>query len=129
MRAAAVFVTLLASAGVATGATLDLPGNYGSPQGCKYLQDQSLWEEGVTVLTPTHYQDFVTWCDYVQVLQANDGSRIVTMLCGHEGEEEQTIDVVRVTKVDGRDAYGIFHATGGRWAELAACTPRNEQGR
>lgn len=129
MREVAALVALLVSAGVAASATLDLPGNYGSPEGCSYLKDQSLWEEGVSVLTPTYYKDFVTWCEYVQVLPASDGSRIVTMLCGHEGDGEQTIDIVRVARAANGDAYGVFSATGELWAELAACAPRNEQGR
>ncbi len=129
MRAVSVVAALFASVGVAAGATLDLPGDYGSPEGCRYLKDQTLWEEAVTVLTPAYYKDFVTWCEYVQVLPASDGSSIVTMLCGHEGEGEQTIDLVRIAKADNADAYRIFHATGGLWAELAACERKNDQGR
>ena len=123
MRAGAAFAALLASAGVAASATLDLPGNYGSPEGCEYLRDSTSWQEGLTLLTPTRYKDFVTDCEFVQVLPASDGSRIVTMLCQQE-LDVQTIEMVRVVKVADRDAYGIFTATGDRWAELAACEPK-----
>ena len=123
MRASATFAALFASAGVAAGATLDLPGNYGSPEGCAYLIDSTSWQEGLTLLTPTRYKDFVTDCEHVQVLPASDGSRIVTMLCQQE-LDVQTIEMVRVVKAADRDAYGIFTATGDRWAELAACEPK-----
>jgi hypothetical protein len=120
MRAGATFAALLASVSVAAGATLNLGGDYGSPEGCSYLKDQTLWGEAVTVLTPTYYKDFVTSCEFIEVLPASDGSSIVTMLCMQE-EGEQTIDLVRVVKAENGDAYGLYNATGGRWAELAAC--------
>ena len=120
MHVGTAFAALLASVGVAAGATLDLGGDYGSPEGCRYLKDHTLWEEAVTVLTSTQYKDFVTSCEYVQVLPASDGSRIVTMLCQQE-LDMQTIEIVRVVKAANRDAYGIFSATGDRWAELSAC--------
>ena len=120
IRAGAAFAALLASAGVAASATLDLGGDYGSPEGCEYLKDPTMWQEALTVLTPTKYKDFVTECEYVQVLPASDGSRIVTMLCQQE-LDVQTIEMVRVVKAADRDAYGIFTAKGDRWAELDAC--------
>ena len=123
IRAGAAFAALLASAGVAASATLDLGGDYGSPEGCAYLKEPALWQEAVSVLTPTQYKDFVTSCEYVQVLPASDGSRIVTMLCQQE-LDVQTIEMVRVVKAADRDAYGIFTAQGDRWAELDACEPK-----
>ncbi|MCV3241145.1 hypothetical protein [Mesorhizobium sp. ZC-5] len=119
MRLAFAAVALL-TAGAAAAATLDLPGVYGSPEGCKYLKDQTLWEEAVTVLTSTQYKDFVTECEYVQVLPASDGSRIVTMLCQQE-LDVQTVEIVRVVKTPNGDAYRLFNAEGGRLAELSAC--------
>ena len=123
MRAGLVLAGLLFPLGVASGATLDLPGDYGSPQGCKYLEDSTQWEEAVTVLTPTFYKDFVTSCEYVQVLPASDGSRIVTMLCQQE-LDMQTVDVVRVAKAEDRDAYHLFNAAGAQLVVLAACEPQ-----
>ena len=120
MRAVSAFAALLASAGVAASATLDLGGDYGSPEGCEYLKDPTMWQEALTVLTPTKYKDFVTECEYVQVLPASDGSRIVTMLCQQE-LDVQTVEIVRVVKTPNGDAYRLFNAEGGRLAELSAC--------
>ena len=121
MRPLATFAALLASAGVAASATLDLPGDYGTAEGCRYLKDPTRWEEAVTVLTPSQYKDFVTACEYVQVLPAGDGSRIVTLLCQQE-LDVTTIDIWRVVKAPDRDAYSIFSAAGDRLvAELRPC--------
>ena len=121
IRAGAAFAALLASAGVAASATLALGGDYGSPEGCAYLKEPALWQEAVSVLTPTQYKDFVTSCEYVQVLPASDGSRIVTMLCQQE-LDVQTVEIVRVVKTPNGDAYRLFNAEGGRLAELSACS-------
>lgn len=121
MRAAAMVVALLGSAGVATGATLELPGAYGTPEGCRYLDDRSQWEEAVTALTPTEYKDFVTACEFVQVLPSRDGSHIVTALCEQE-LDVTTIETWRVARAPDRDAYSIFNAAGDRLAgELGRC--------
>lgn len=120
MRVAAFAIALLIP-GLAAAATLDLPGDYGTPEGCRYLKDRTQWEEAVTALTPTEYRDFVTACEYVQVLPAGDGSRVVTLLCQQE-VDVMTIDIWRVVKTPDRDAYGIFNAAGDRLvAELSKC--------
>lgn len=122
-RTCSTIALMLASCGFTAAATLDLGGDYGSPEGCKYLKDPAQWQEAVSVLTPTQYKDFVTSCEFLQVLPAGDGSRVVTMLCQQE-LDVQTIDVVRVVKAENADAYLIFNAAGGRLAELAACEPK-----
>lgn len=112
---------LLLTTGVAASATLDLPGDYGSPEGCRYLKDRTQWEEAVTVLTPDQYKDFVTACEFVQVLPAGDGSRIVTLLCQQE-LDVMTIDIWRVVRTPDRDVYSIYNEAGDRLvAELAKC--------
>ncbi len=117
----APLVALIASGSVTAAATLDLPGSYGTPEGCIYLKDRTQWGEPVTVLTPTEYKDFVTACEYVQVLPAGDGSRIVTLLCQQE-LDVTTIETWRVAKSPDQDAYSIFNAAGDRLVgELAAC--------
>jgi hypothetical protein len=121
MRGAAVLAALVASAGIAAAATLDLPGDYGTPEGCSYLKDRTQFGEAVTVLTPTEYKDFVTACEYVQVLPAGDGSRIVTLLCQQE-LDVTTIETWRMARSPDRDAYSVFNAAGDRLvAELSRC--------
>ena len=127
MRAIVAFAFLIASAGVAASVTLDLPGDYGSPAGCRYLKDRTQWEEGVTALTPTEYKDFVTACEFIQVLPASDGSRIVTLLCQQE-LEVMTIELWRVVKTPDRDTYSIYNHAGDRLvSELTACQKSNER--
>ena len=121
MRASLAAVALFATAAVAAGATLDLPGDYGTPEGCRYLKDRTQWEEAVTALTRTEYKDFVAACEFLQVLPARDGSRIVTSLCQQE-LDVMTIDIWRVVKSPDRDAYSIYNQAGDRLvAELNRC--------
>ena len=126
-----IAVTILATlmSGAVSAATLDLTGTYGSPAGCKYAADGEYGDDSVSVLDAEHYENFVTWCEFVQVAKARDGSSVVTMLCGHEGEDYQTIDTVRIAKATEADAYRIFLHSGELWAEVSRCTPKNEQGR
>lgn len=120
MRLALAAIAVL-TVGAAAAATLDIQGDYGTPEGCRYLKDRTQWEEAVTVLTPTEYKDFVTACEFVQVLPAGDGSRIVTLLCQQE-LDVMTIDIWRVVRAADRDAYSIYNNAGDRLvAELPAC--------
>jgi hypothetical protein len=120
MRLALTAIAFLA-AGAVQAATLDIAGDYGTPAGCKYLKDHTQWEEGVTTLTPNEYKDFVTICEYLQVLPAGDGSRIVTLLCQQE-LDVVTIDIWRVVQVPDHDAYSIYNQAGDRLVgELARC--------
>lgn len=125
--AAALLAFLMACA--AHAATLDIQGTYGSPAGCKYAADGEYGDEEVSILDSEHYENFVTWCEFVQVLKARDGSNIVTMLCGHEGDEMQTIEMVRIVKTQEGDAYSMFHASGEPWDSVALCEPKNAAGR
>ena len=111
--------------GAAGAASLDINGTYGTPAGCKYAADGIYGDEEVSILDAEHYENFVTYCEFVQVLRARDGSSIVTLLCGHEGDEAQTVDLVRIVKSSDADAYTIFHATGDPWATVARCEGPN----
>lgn len=128
MRIAAALFAILTS-GAASAATLDIAGTYGAPAGCKYAADGIYGDEEVSILDAEHYENFVTWCEFVQVLKARDGSSIVTLLCGHEGDEMQTIEMIRVVKAADRDGYNMFHSSGEPWDSVALCTPKNEAGR
>jgi hypothetical protein len=125
--ATALFAILLS--GAASAASLDITGTYGTPAGCKYAADGIYGDEGVSILDAEHYENFVTWCEFVQVLKARDGSSIVTLLCGHEGDAMQTIEMIRVVKATEGDTYDMFHSSGEPWDSVALCRPKNEQGR
>ncbi len=121
MRAAIVLLIAFATIQAASAATLGIEGTYGSPAGCKYAADGVYGDEDVSILDNEHYENFVTWCEFVQVLPARDGSRIVTLLCGHEGDAAQTIEQVRIVKATEGDAYDLFSANGDPWASVAKC--------
>ncbi|MGE0503085.1 MAG: hypothetical protein AB7I79_19665 [Rhizobiaceae bacterium] len=121
MRSLLMVMAILACAGGSAAASLDIEGTYGSPAGCKYAADSVYGDETVTVLDAEHYENFVTYCEFVQILPARDGSHIVTMLCGHEGDEAQTIEQVRIAKAAEGDAYNLFHASGEPWDSVTRC--------
>lgn len=121
MRSAAVVVLLLGTVAASSAATLGIDGTYGSPAGCKYAADGVYGDEEVSILDNEHYENFVTWCEFVQVLPARDGSKIVTLLCGHEGEGAQTIEWIRAVKAAEGDAYDLFSASGDPWDSVARC--------
>ena len=106
---------------VGFSASLDIDGTYGTPAGCKYAADNIYGDESVSVLDAEHYENFVTYCEFVQVLPARDGSKIVTLLCGHEGDAAQTIDFIRIVKKPEGDAYDLFHSSGELWDSVARC--------
>ncbi len=129
MRTVLAALPVLLLAGGAAAASLDIVGTYGSPAGCKYAADGQYGDESVVILDAEHYENFVTHCSFVQVLTASDGSKIVTLLCGHEGDEALTVEMARIAKAAQGDAYAMFSAQGDLWDEVSRCGPVNDGGR
>lgn len=123
MRAAAALVAFFA-AGAAAAGPLELPGNYGTPAGCRYLVEYDYGDDSAMSLTSEGIEAFATGCEFLSALPARDGSSVVTALCSHEGEEYRTIDMLRVARAHERDAYDIFHSNGDLWATLPSCEAR-----
>lgn len=111
-------------AGPAAAARLDLDGAYGNAAGCHYLATNVYGDDSVVMLTPDSFETFVTSCEFLQVLAARSGASVVTMLCGHEGDESQTVEFLRVVKdQNGLDAYDIFAGTGDARGRVERCRP------
>src|SRR5262245_31622067 len=77
---------------------IDVGGNYGNESGCKYLATNNYEGEDLITLTPTEVQTYVTLCSFVNATTLENGTIVTTVICGHEGDEEQTLEMMRFTK-------------------------------
>ncbi len=122
-RLALIAATLPAYAGGASAEVLSgLAGTYGNANGCKYEATGNYVDDDMVILKPDEYQTYVTLCEFLDVRAARDGSQVVMALCGHEGDEAQTIEFMRFAKnASGRDAYAIFSQAGDLFSEVEPC--------
>lgn len=118
--AAAVFSAL--PLGISSAAELDIPGNYGNEAGCRHAVTNDFNEEDMLLLTPRDVGTHVTLCSFIQIFPAEADSQVAIVTCGHEGEAETTLGMMRVQKSpDGMDAYVIFDETGTMWGKAERC--------
>lgn len=120
LRLLAVATAMLA-AGAAAAGPLELPGNYGTPAGCKYLADGEYGDDSAVFLTSDAYETFATGCEFLQVLRAKDGSNVATMLCSHEGETFRSVEFMHIVKAGEGDAYDLFSETGMEMGRVERC--------
>jgi len=122
-RFAIVAAALSALAGGASAEALSgLAGTYGNANGCRYAASGNYVDDDMVILKPDEYQTYVTLCEFLDVRKARDGSQVAMALCGHEGDEAQTIDFLRFVKdPSGRDAYAIFGQGGDSHGEVEPC--------
>lgn len=101
---------------------LALDGVWGNSSGCKYAKDGLYENEDMMVLKPEGVETYVTLCEWLQVLTAKGGAQVVTGICGHEGEDHQTVESYIVEK-DQTDAglVRIRQSTGDVWGEVRKC--------
>lgn len=108
--------------GAAAEALSGLAGTYGNANGCKYEATGNYVDDDMVILKPDEYQTYVTLCEFLEVRSARDGSQVVMALCGHEGDEAQTIEFMRfVRDASGRDAIAIFGQGGDPYGEVEPC--------
>ena len=106
----------------ATAAELDIPGPYGNEKGCGYARTGDFVGDDLLLLTRKDVSTFVTSCSFVQIFPAEAESQVAIVTCGHEGEGETTLEMMRVQKSsDGVDAYRIFDQNGAMWGEVGRC--------
>jgi hypothetical protein len=106
----------------ATAAELDIPGNYGNEAGCRHAKTNDYSEEDMLLLTRRDVGTHVTLCSFVQIFPAEADSQVAIVTCGHEGEAETTLGLMRVQKSpDGVDAYLIFDQDGTMWGKAGRC--------
>ena len=122
-RLAIVAAALPAFVGGASADVLSgLAGTYGNANGCKYEATGAYVDDDVVILKPDEYQTYVTLCEFLDVRKARDGSQVAMALCGHEGDEAQTIDFLCFVKdPSGRDAFAIFGQAGDPYGEVEPC--------
>lgn len=125
MRAVTLALALIASATSAfAGDLLGLGGAvYGDERGCKDPELKDYSEEPILVLRGDGYRTFVSGCEFVSVATTRNGDRIVTGLCGSEGDGNLTIEFLRIAKVEGADAYELFSAAGDGLGQAGRCSP------
>ena len=120
--ALAAIALLVASPALAHGAPV-IDGNWGNEAGCKFAAGgQSRDDESMAVLTAGHYEDYVTHCSFEQVLEGH-GALVVTTLCGHEGEDLITAEllVIRPPADGDGSMLMVTDADGNAWAEVVRC--------
>lgn len=102
--------------------SLQLEGTWGNPTGCKYAKDGNYENDDMMVLKPQGIETYVTGCEWLQVLNASGGAQVATGICGHEGEDYQTVETYIVEKDQTDPALvRIRQSTGEVWGEVRKC--------
>jgi hypothetical protein len=106
----------------AVAQTLDISGSYGNADGCKYARDGFLEDDELLLLTPDGIRSYGSDCEFVQVLTAKDGTKVVTGLCHSEGEEGVGVHSFAIAKSQkDPQALVVYDADGSLWGELKPC--------
>jgi hypothetical protein len=106
----------------AVAQTLDIAGPYGNADGCKYARDGILEDDELLLLKPDGLQSYGSDCEFVQVLTAKDGTKVVTGLCASEGEEGVGVHSFAIRKsMTDTQALAVYGADGSLWGELKPC--------
>lgn len=121
-RVARIAVVLAASASPAVAGQINILYNYGNPAGCRNLATGDYTDDSMFYLTPEGFSSYVTGCEFLQALRPKNDSYVVTVICGHEGDEMMTIEMYRIQKAaDGSDAYEIYSDGGDLWQRVEPC--------
>jgi hypothetical protein len=116
-------VLTAAFAASAAAAELDIDGNYGNASGCRIVAGEHLFDDGYLYLTPKNVVTYASYCSFLQVLRAENGAYVVTVICGEEGEGRETLGMMRVQKAsDGSDAYEVYNEGGYLWDRADRCS-------
>jgi hypothetical protein len=112
----------LSAAAPAASQSLDIAGPYGNADGCKYAKEGHMESDDVLLLKPDGFETYGTGCEFVEVLAAKDGSKVVTGLCQNEGEEGFGTQnfVIRKSQKDAA-ALTIYNADGSVYGEASPC--------
>jgi hypothetical protein len=120
-RRTALLLLGLGMALPASAVEIAIGGNYGNEAGCKYLATSNYEGDDLVALTPKDVQTYVTLCSFVTATTLENGTIVTTVICGHEGEETQTLGLMRFTKSFEGDRWGIYDEDGSSWGEVARC--------
>ena len=121
-RPAMIAAALALAPSLAFAQTLDLAGVYGNEAGCRVARGEEKASAEALVVRTDRFESAALVCEFVQVLKAADGTKVVTALCDIEGEDGRSINMFTVApgKTDPvalqiRDEYGA------PWDEVKPC--------
>lgn len=102
--------------------TLDLAGVYGNEAGCRVAKGEEKASAEALVVRADRFESAALVCEFVQVLKAADGTKVVTALCDIEGEDGRSINqfTVAPSKTDPA-ALQIRDEYGASWDEVKLC--------
>jgi hypothetical protein len=118
-----VLIALSLSAAMPAAAqTLDITAPYGNADGCKYAKEGHMSSDDTLLLKPGGFETYGTGCEFVEVLTAKDGSKVVTGLCQFEGEDGFGTEnfVIRKSQKDPA-ALTIYSNNGEVYGEASPC--------
>jgi hypothetical protein len=121
-RMAAIAAAFMLAPSLAFAQTLDLAGTYGNEAGCKVARGEEKAAAEALVVRTDRFESAALVCEFVEVLKAADGTRVITALCDIEGEEGRSVSLFTVapsktdpTALQIRDEYGA------PWDEVKPC--------
>ncbi|MBL8575808.1 MAG: hypothetical protein JNK47_01155 [Mesorhizobium sp.] len=102
---------------------LDIPGDYGNEAGCRHARTNDYSEDDMVLLTRKNVSTYVTMCSFVQIFPAEANSQVMIVTCGHEGQGETTLGLMRVQKSENdMDGYLVFDEAGTLWGKVGRCS-------
>ena len=112
----------LSAAAPAAAQSLDIAGPYGNEHGCKFAKSGQMDSDDALLLKSGGFESYGTACDFVEVLTAKDGTKVVTGLCQFEGEDGFGTHnfVIRKSQKDPA-ALVIYNAEGSVFGEVSPC--------
>lgn len=121
-RCVAAAAACVLAAPLAHAQTLDIAGVYGNEAGCRVARGEEKPAAEALVVRADRFESGALTCEFVQVLKAADGTKVITALCDIEDEEGRSVNLFTVApgKVDPamlqiRDEYGA------PWDEVKPC--------
>ncbi len=116
-----LLASLLICGITALAGPLDIEASYGNRGGCAYLKTGRVTGDDDLYLTAEEYGSYATLCEFVQASPTRHGGLVTTVLCGHEGDGYQTIEMNRIEFGNGGREVAIFDEQGNEWARLQRC--------
>ncbi len=121
-RSAVIAAAFLLAPSLAFAQTLELSGIYGNEAGCRVAKGEEKASAEALVVRPDRFESAALACEFVQVLKAADGTKVITALCDIEGEDGRSVSLFTVapSKTDAT-ALQIRDEYGAPWDEVKPC--------
>ncbi|CAG0985564.1 MAG: hypothetical protein F9K19_26305 [Rhizobiaceae bacterium] len=102
--------------------TLDIIQPYGNEAGCRVAKGEEKAGAEALIMRNDRFESAALVCEFVQVLKAADGTKVITALCDIEDEDGRSVNLFTVapgrtdpTALQIRDEYGA------PWDEVKPC--------